>query len=64
MFSRILERMDGQDTMLNDIKQGVNKTNGRVSGLERWRDVVTAKVAGIALAVSAVVSVGAWLMAK
>lgn len=61
MFARILQRMDTQDLALGRIERGVEKTNGRVSALEKWRDVVTAKVAGIAATVSALVALLAWL---
>lgn len=60
MFSRILERLDAQDVTLHEIREGVRKMNGRVSGLERWRDIITAKTAGLALTVSTLVGILGW----
>lgn len=48
MFARILERNDSQDRKLDQILSQVKQTNGRVTLLERWRDILTAKVAVIA----------------
>lgn len=73
MFSRILERLDQQDRkkedtdakfllVLNRIEGEAKKTNGRVTALERWKDVVTAKVALIATVVSGSVGVAGWLI--
>ena len=64
MFSTIIARLGTQDRLLAEIRDGVQKTNGRVSGLERWRDIVTAKGAGIALAVSMIVSAAAYFFTK
>lgn len=60
MFSRILERMDRQDQSLGRIETAVNKTNGRVLSLERWRDIITAKVAMIAAGTSFIMGGIAW----
>lgn len=57
MFSRVLERLERQDASLARIEAGVAKTNGRVNALERWRDIITAKTAIIAGALSIAVSV-------
>lgn len=62
MFSRILQRMDTQDAILQRIDAGVTKTNGRVNALERWRDVITSRVALIASIVSGAVGVAGWLI--
>ena len=62
MFSKILERLDAQDAMLQGIKAAVDKTNGRVSGLERWRDIITAKTALISGGVTTALGVAAWLI--
>ena len=61
-FARIIQRLDQQDVVLNRIEAAVNKTNGRVTQLERWRDVVTAKTALISSAVSAVIGLIVWLV--
>ena len=47
--------------MLVRIEEGVTKTNGRVTKLEKWRDIVTAKAALIASAVSFVIGLAGWL---
>jgi hypothetical protein len=62
MFSRIIQRLDSQDVLLTRIDAGVAKTNGRVSALEKWRDVVTAKTALIASVVSGGVGVLVWVI--
>lgn len=48
MFAQILERNNSQDRKLDLILKQVEKTNGRVTMLERWRDILTAKAAVIA----------------
>lgn len=60
MFSRIIQRLESQDVLLSRIDAGVAKTNGRVTALEKWRDVVTAKTALIASLVSGGVGVLVW----
>lgn len=60
MFARILQRMDAQDQTLGRIEGKVDKTNGRVNALERWRDVVSAKAAVI----SAGIALAAWLLER
>jgi hypothetical protein len=70
-FTRIIVRLDQQakDTaafrlellaILKEVKAEVKTTNGRVNGLERWRDVITAKVAVISAATSFVMGGIAW----
>ena len=70
-FTRIIVRLDQQakDTaafrlellaILNEVKAEVKATNGRVNGLERWRDVITAKVAAISVFVSFIMGGVAW----
>jgi hypothetical protein len=60
MFSKILTRLDTLNTKLDRIEDQTIKTNGRVTGIERWVDVVTAKVAVISAAVSFVMGGIAW----
>lgn len=62
MFSRIIQRLDAQDEILRRIEAQTVKTNGRVSSLERWRDVTMAKVAVMSAGVSSAVALGAWLI--
>lgn len=61
MFSKVLQRLDTQDEILGRIERGVAKTNGRVTVLERWRDVTTAKTAVIASVISLMVGIASWL---
>ena len=71
MFSRILTRLDQQakDTeshrkeliaVLSDVRNEVKATNGRVRSIERWRDVITAKVAVISAVTSFFMGGIAW----
>ena len=68
MLTRVLSRLDEQDRtaektnadfllVLSEIRTEAQKTNGRVTVLERWRDVVTAKTAVIAGGLSLCVTV-------
>lgn len=71
MFSRIISRLDQQAketnafradllSVLTDVRNEVKLTNGRVRGLERWRDVITAKVAATSAVVSFLMGGIAW----
>lgn len=53
VLARILQRMDAQDGALARIEAGVNKTNGRVSALERDRWYQRGIVAAIGVAAGA-----------
>jgi len=68
MFARVLARLEEQDRsagktnaefllVLQEIRTEARKTNGRVTSLERWRDIVTAKTAVIAAALSFIVTI-------
>jgi len=61
-LSRIFEKLDRIEATCSEIRTEAKKTNGRVNGLERWRDVITAKVAVISTCVSAGVAVASWLI--
>ena len=56
MFSRIEAKLCEIADRAERIEAQVLKTNGRVSALEKWRDIVTAKNAAYAAAVSVAVS--------
>lgn len=61
-FARVLARMDAQDAKLDSILSHVEKTNGRVTALEVWREVLKARVGLISAGISAVVAATAWAL--
>ena len=52
MFSRILQKLENQDSTLSEIKNQVYKTNGRVTDLEKDRWYQRGIVATIGFGVS------------
>lgn len=56
----ICTRMDAQDVKLSSIETQAYKTNGRVNVLENWRISSTARLAGMAAVVSAIIGVAGW----
>lgn len=62
MFSRIMEKLEKLDEKTDRIEIQTNLTNGRVLGLERWRDIITAKVVGITIATTTILGAVAWVV--
>ena len=61
MFATVLAEIRGLHATCNEIRLEVKKTNGRVIGLERFRDVLTAKVAMISVTLGFAGGAVAWL---
>lgn len=75
MFSRIMGRLEQQSldsashrSELMAAVAGLHAeqrlTNGRVKGLERWRDVVNARVTVIAAGISGAVAFVTWIVER
>lgn len=57
--NREIDRMFGEIIQtLNRIETAVNKTNGRVTALEHWKESFVAKVSGIMITIVVVWNVG------
>ena len=61
-LSRILANQDESNRKADAILAQAIKTNGRVSVLETWREVITGKMAMLSAIVAGLVSVGAWVV--
>jgi hypothetical protein len=61
-LARILANQDEANRKADAILAQVVKTNGRVSVLETWREVITGKMALVSAGVAVVVSLGAWVV--
>lgn len=61
MLSRIMQRLDNQDTTLSQILAEVRKTNGRVTSLETTRAVTKGQIALISLLVSGAFAFVSWV---
>ena len=59
-LSRILANQEAADRKADAILAQVVKTNGRVSVLETWRAVVTARVVTLSAFVAGLVSLVGW----
>ena len=64
MFSRVMQRLDNQDTTLDKILLEVRKTNGRVTSLETTRAVTRGQIALISLLVSGAFAFVSWVFTK
>ena len=61
-LARILANQDEANRKADAILAQVVKTNGRVSVLETWREVITGKMALVSAGVACVISLGAWVV--
>lgn len=59
-LSRILANQEAADRKADAILEQVTRTNGRVSALERFKEVMTAKVSLVAAGIAAAFSAGIW----
>jgi hypothetical protein len=59
-LARIISNQESADKKADAILEQVTKTNGRVTKLETWREIMTAKISAISAAVAAVISALAW----
>lgn len=48
MFAQILAKLDEQKSLLNDIKDSLEKAEHRITLLEHWREELKGKVAIVA----------------
>jgi hypothetical protein len=64
VLSRITEKLDELGRKMDRIEVQTIKTNGRVSGIERWRDVVNARVGVIAAGISGLITFCAWIIQR
>jgi hypothetical protein len=62
MFSKVMNRLDTQDSTLQQILQEVKRTNGRVTRLETEGAVTKGKIAAVSGLVSAVIGFIGWLI--
>lgn len=69
MFATVLARLDEQDRKLAEILDHARETKGqmttvegRITGLEQWREIVKSKVAVVSGAISTGVAFFAWLV--
>jgi hypothetical protein len=60
VLSRITEKLDELGRKMDRIEVQTIKTNGRVSNLERLRDVIKAQVAVVSALISAIVAAVIW----
>ena len=61
-LARIIANQEEAARKADAILVQVVKTNGRVTALETWREVITAKMVLLSGGVAGVISLGAWLL--
>jgi hypothetical protein len=59
-LARIIANQEAADRKSDAILDQVTRTNGRVTKLETWRDLITAKVATVSAAIAAAFSGLMW----
>ena len=64
MFATVLTRLDAQDVKLDQILRHAEKTNGRVTALEHWKDLLRAKAGLISAGVSTVIAFAGWMISR
>ena len=64
VFSKVILRLDNQDTVLGQILSEVKKTNGRVTKLETDRAVTNGKIAVISTLVMGAAGVAGWILSS
>ena len=55
MFAQILAKLDEQRSLLNDIKDGLEKAEHRITLLEHWREELRGKTAAYSIIISGIV---------
>ena len=61
-LARIIANQEEESRKSDAILAQAIKTNGRVSMLETWREVITGKMAIVSSGVATIVSVAAWAL--
>lgn len=64
MLSRIMEKLEKLDAKTDRIEVQTNLTNGRVTSLERWKDIITAKAAVIAAVTAILIGLADWAVQR
>lgn len=64
MLSRIMEKLEKLDAKTDRIEVQTSLTNGRVTSLERWKDIITAKAAVIAAVTAILIGLADWAVQR